>query len=71
MTMNDYSDKHPALPSSSQPQQQQPPEATANTLSLSGLDIPTSDLDLDYIIAPSKPNPEQWAEPFSVLNARE
>jgi len=66
MTMADYnSDKFRALSQSSQNQRQQQPETTINTASLAALDIPSSDLDLGSIIAPSEldsPNPEQWAE---------
>jgi len=66
MTMDDYnSDKLRAHPQSSQTQRPQQPETTMNTTSLVALDIPSSDLDLGSIIAPSKldsPNPEQWAE---------
>ncbi|KAF9792165.1 hypothetical protein BJ322DRAFT_1102682 [Thelephora terrestris] len=49
MTM---SDEHPVPSGSSQKQ----PETT---VSLPALDIPSSDLDLDFIIAPSEPIPEQ------------
>lgn len=67
MTMSDHnSDEHPVLSDSSQTQNQQQTETTMNTNSLSALDIPSSDLGLDSIIAPSEldspPNPEQWAE---------
>ena len=65
MTMNDYNSDGRRVPSqSSQPQRQQQP-ATMNTVSLSALDIPSSELDLGSIIAPSdldSPNPEKWAE---------
>ena len=62
--MSDHnSDEHPTLSDSSQTQNQQ---ETETTHTLSTLDIPSSDLGLDSIIAPSEldspPNPEQWAE---------
>jgi hypothetical protein len=62
MTMNDYNDDEhrPVLSGSSQSQNQQQSETTPNTLSLTGLDIPSSDLGLDSIIAPSEQKPE-WA----------
>ena len=66
MTMNGYNNDGLRIPSqSSQTQTQQQPEKKMNTVSLSALDIPSSELDLGSIIAPSEldsPNPEQWAE---------
>jgi len=70
MTMNGYNNNNdglriPSQSSSSQTQSQQQPETRMNTVSLSGLDIPSSELDLGSIIAPSEldsPNPKQWAE---------
>lgn len=66
ITMSDYnSNELRALPQSSQTQRQKQEGATTNSISLSTLDIPSSDLDLGSIIAPSdldSPNPEQWAE---------
>jgi hypothetical protein len=67
MTMSDHnSDEHPTLSDSSQTQNQQQTETTMNTHTLSTFDIPSSDLGLDSIIAPSElespPKPEQWAE---------
>lgn len=60
MTMSNYNnDEHPVPSGSSKTQELQQSETT---ISLSGLDIPSSDLDLDSIIAPSQANPEQWAE---------
>ena len=62
--MSDHNgNEHLALSDSSQAQNQ---HQTETTHSLSALDIPSSDLGLDSIIAPtepdSPPNPEQWAE---------
>jgi len=61
--------------SSSQAQRQQQGEATMNPISLPALpDIPSSDLDLGSIIAPSEldtPTPEQWAELDSKFRRRE
>jgi hypothetical protein len=63
--MGDFnSGDHRALSQSSQTQKQQQPQTAMNTNPLS-LDIPSSQLDLDSIIAPSEldsPTPEQWAE---------
>lgn len=60
---------------SSQTQRQQQEEPTMNQISLSALpDIPSSDLDLGSIIAPSEldnPTPEQWAELDSKYRERE
>lgn len=66
ITMSDYNNnKLRTLSQPSQPQRQQQKGTTTNPAPLSALDIPSSDLDLGSIIAPSEldsPNPEQWAE---------
>ena len=60
---------------SSLTQRQQQAEPAMNQISLSALpDIPSSDLDLGSIIAPSdldSPTPEQWAELDSKSQERE
>lgn len=65
--MSDYNGDELRVPSdSSQAQRPQQQEGTTTTaISLPALDIPSSDLDLGSIIAPSEfdyPKPEQWAE---------
>jgi len=65
----DYDGDEPRA--SSQTQRQQQEEATTTAISL---DIPSSDLDLGSIIAPSEidtPKPEQWAELDSKSRKRE
>ena len=65
MTMSDYnSDEQPILSETSRTHDQQQPETTTHghSLSLSGFDIPSSDLGLDSIISKSESNPEKWAE---------
>jgi len=78
ITMSDHNgdynyDELRAPSQSSQRQQQEDP--TMNPISLSALpDIPSSDLDLGSIIAPSDldtPTPEQWAELDSKFRKRE
>jgi hypothetical protein len=60
ITMSDHNGDEPRL--LSQPHQQE--DATMpTTTSLAALDIPSSDLDLGSIIAPSElDSPKQWAE---------
>ena len=71
----DYNSDERRIPSqSSQTQRQQQEEPTTTAISLSGLDIPSSDLDLGSIIALSEldsPKPEQWAELDSNSRRRE
>lgn len=65
MTTND-DHEHPIVSGSFQTQNKQKTETTMNAHSLAALDIPSSDLGLDSIIAPPEldppPNPQQWAE---------
>ena len=71
ITMNDYNGDELPVPSQSSQKQE---GATTATTSLSALDIPSSDLDLGSIIAPSEldsPNPVQWAELDSKSRKRE
>jgi len=69
-----YDELH-APSQSSQTQRPQQEGAMMNPVSLSALpDIPSSDLDLGSIIAPSDldtPTPEQWAELDSKFRRRE